>query len=584
MTTTLEPAPTVVDPVTAEIVRGNLVAITDEMKTNLMRTAYNQIIYEAQDFTVGLFDAQGGTVSIGLGLPMFVGGLSQAVRAKIDFYGPGGIEPGDILLTNDPYIMGSHLNHMIFTIPVFAGDRIIAYASSMAHWLDVGGYMGGTTEDIYAEGLQMPIVKIFKRGVQDDELTRIISTNVRWGDAALGDLRAQVAAIRTGELRMHEMVAKYGVDVVLDSFRSLADRSERVARAAVEKIPDGEYFAETSMDDDGVRLGSAVPIKVRVVVAGDRMTIDLSDLSPQVAGYYNSGETAGRSAAQVAFKCITSPHEFPVNEGAFRAVDIVLPPGTVASAERPAAMRWWMTYPMTIVDSVFRALADAVPGGTIAGHHADLAISNLYGNDLTSGSWDLFYNGIQGGGWGARQDKDGENATICVNDGDTHNAPVEAQEAKHPWVHCLEYGLRVDSGGPGRHRGGLGTVQRWVTANPVRMDSFVERTHQPPWGVGGGGPALPNQVSLRRADGEPVVFDNGKVDGVQLFPGDAVVVQTGGGGGYGPPRSRPVDEVLADVQAGYVSVESARADYGVSVVLDPRTGTAALAAVDPDRS
>lgn len=565
---------TTVDAVTAEIIRGNLISITAEMKTNLMRTAYNQIIYEAQDFTVGLFDAVGDTVSIGLGLPMFVGGLSQAVKAKIEHYGIENIHPGDVLLTNDPYIMGSHLNHMIFTLPIFAEDRIVAFASSMAHWLDVGGYMGGTTEDIYAEGLQMPIVKIFKRGVQNDELTRVIGSNVRFREAALGDFRAQVAAIRTGETRLGDLLERYGSDVVVGCFGSLADRSEQRARGAVAAIPDGEYFASTSMDDDGVNIGVGVPINVRVVVSGDQMTIDLSEVSPQVAGYFNSGETAGRSAAQVAFKCLTSPNDFPVNEGAFRAVEVVLPPGTVVSAQRPAAMRWWMTYPMTIVDSVFRALSGAVEGGTIAGHHADLAISNLYGMDPATGRWDLFYNGIQGGGWGARRDKDGENATICVNDGDTHNAPVESQEAKHHWMTCSEYSLRQDSGGPGRYRGGLGTLQRWTTRNAVRMDSFIERTQQAPWGVDGGGDALPNRVSVIDESGTEHTFANGKVDGRKLAPGEAVVVGTGGGGGYGNPHERPVEDVLADVVAGYVSPEKAESAYGIRVTHDPVTGTA----------
>src|SRR5579885_1945740 len=165
-----------VDPITAEIVRNALVAITDEMKTNLMRTAYNMIIYEALDFTVGLFDADGNTISIGLGLPMFIRGLSDAIKAKLAHYGKDGIEPGDILLTNDSYIMGSHLNHMIFTLPIFWQGEIVAFASSMAHWQDVGGTLGGITRDIYSEGLQLPIIKIFKAGVQDRELTDIIRT------------------------------------------------------------------------------------------------------------------------------------------------------------------------------------------------------------------------------------------------------------------------------------------------------------------------------------------------------------------------------------------------------------------------
>ncbi len=197
------------NPATAEIIRNALIAITDEMKTNLMRTAYNPIIYEALDFTVGLFDRNGDTMSIGLGLPMFIRGLSDAIKAKIAFYGLDGIEPGDVLLTNDAYIMGSHLNHLIFTLPIFHDGKIVAFASSMAHWMDIGGALG-RTQDIFSEGLQLPIVKIFKHGVQDDELTRIIRTNVRIPELAMGDFRAQIASIRTGERRYSALVRKYG--------------------------------------------------------------------------------------------------------------------------------------------------------------------------------------------------------------------------------------------------------------------------------------------------------------------------------------------------------------------------------------
>src|SRR5918911_1721798 len=190
-----------VDPITVEVVRGALVAITDEMKTNLMRTAYNMIIYESLDYTVGLFDADGNTVSIGLGLPMFIRGLSDAIKAKLAHYGPDNIQPGDILLTNDSYIMGSHLNHMIFTLPIFWEGELVAFSSSMAHWQNIGGTLRGTTTDIYEEGLQMPIVKLYREGVVNDELVEIIKSNVRFPDLAMGDFRAQMAAGRTGERR-----------------------------------------------------------------------------------------------------------------------------------------------------------------------------------------------------------------------------------------------------------------------------------------------------------------------------------------------------------------------------------------------
>ncbi|MDX6740629.1 hydantoinase B/oxoprolinase family protein [Actinocorallia sp. A-T 12471] len=560
------------DPVTAEILRANLVAITDEMKSNLRRTAYNQIIYEAQDFTVGLFDRDGDTVSVGLGLPMFVGGLSRAVKAKIAHYGHDGIEPGDILLTNDPDIMGSHLNHMIFTLPVFADGEIVAFASSMAHWMDVGGVLGGTTTDIWSEGLQVPMVKIYRRGVLNEEMLDLIAANVRFPELAMGDLRAQIAAIRTGERRVGALVERYGTRTLTQGFHDLYARGEALARKAVEQIPDGTYTAATTMDDDGVNLGVPVPIEVSVTVEGSDLTIDLSGVAPQVTGYFNSGMTAGISAAQVAFKFLTTPDAYPVNEGALRPVRVVLPPGRVVSATKPAAMRWWMTYPMTIIDCVFRALAQAVPEGTIAGHHADIGVMNLIGTDPASGRFFVFNGAAQGGGWGARAHKDGEDATICVNDGDTHNTPVEVTEAKYPSLLVERYALRADSGGPGQRRGGLGTVYDVRTEGPARLNTFVERTHSAPWGIAGGAAALPNRVSLITPDDELVSFPNGKIDSRPLAAGERVVIETGGGGGFGDPRTRPVARVLADVRAGYVSVAEARAAYGVALVAEPLAG------------
>ena len=247
------------DAFTAEVIRSSVVAITDEMKTNLMRTAYNMIIYEAEDFTVGLFDADGNTISIGLGLPMFIRGLSDAIKAKLAHWGKENIHPGDILLTNDPQVMGSHLNHMIFSLPIFHDGELIAFSSSMGHWQDVGGVLGAVTRDIFSEGLQMPFVKIFKAGKQDMELTEIIRSNCRLPHFAMGDFRAQIAAIRTGERRLTRLIERYGAETFKQSIELIFDQSEKLARAAVEKIPDGVYEAESFMDDDGVNHRQTYP-------------------------------------------------------------------------------------------------------------------------------------------------------------------------------------------------------------------------------------------------------------------------------------------------------------------------------------
>ena len=559
---------TTVDAFTTEVVRSTAVAITREMKTNLMRTAYSSVIYEAEDFTVGLFDADGNTISIGLGLPMFIRGLSDAIKAKIAHWGKENIAPGDILLTNDGYVMGSHLNHMIFTLPIFHDGEIVAFSASMAHWPDVGGVLGGITRDIYAEGLQLPFVKIFKAGRQDPELTAIICANCRLPDRAMGDFRAQIAAIRTGERRVCRLLERYGTQAFTASIRLIFDQSERLARAAVRTIPDGVYEAESFMDDDGVALGRHIPLRVRIEVHGEAITFDLSGVGAQVAGYFNSGPTAGRSACEVAFKCLTTPLVLPINEGAFRPLTIVLPPGRVVSATKPAALRWWMTIPMTVVDTIFKALAPACPERVIAGHHADLASAGTYGYiDPETGR--IFVGryggaGLAGGGWGAKKGEDGMHATVCINDGDTHNSPVEAAEAKAP-VLLVQRALRQDSGGAGRWRGGLGVIQEVRVLTPAMFDSRVERTLCPPWGLHGGKDALPNRVSVVRKDGALEQFSTGKVNPLRLDQGDGYAVATGGGGGFGDPLERPAEQVLQDVTSGYVSVEAARRDYGVVI-------------------
>ena len=556
------------DPVVTELVRSGVIAVTEEMKTNLMRTAYNMIIYEALDFTVGLFTPKGETVSIGLGLPMFIRGMAETVRAKIRHFGLDGIEPGDILVTNDSYITGSHLNHVTLTMPIFHDGVLAGFACCMAHWLDIGGVLGGMTTDIFAEGLQIPILKLYRGGAINQDLVDVIRQNVRIPTRALGDLRAQVTAVKTGERRFRELCDRYGREPVQDAIVAIMDHAEAAARARTRTIPDGVYEAESFMDDDGVDVGKPIPIRVRVEVAGDAMTIDLSDVAKQVRGFYNSGITTGHACAQVAYKCLTSPRDYPINDGAFRALTSIVPPGTVVSATRPAPMRWWMTFPMTIVDTVFKALAPAIPDRVIAGHHADLVSSQVHG--LQPGTRELFIGnfGPLGGGWGAKRTEDGMSATVCLNDGDTHNAPNEQVEVKFPIV-VERYALSQDSGGAGRHRGGLG-IDRIVRARTsMTLNTQIERAHCKPWGLEGGLEGAGNEVWVRNGGTWKTDFPNAKVLVARLETGDAFRVRSGGGGGHGSPLERPVEIVVEDVKQGYVSVEAAAELYGV--VVDPIT-------------
>jgi N-methylhydantoinase B len=557
----------VADAVLTSIIRSGVIAVTEEMKTNLTRTAYNMIIYEALDFTVGLFTPEGETVSIGIGLPMFIRGMSETVKAKLRHFGKDGIEPGDILVTNDAYTTGSHLNHFTFTLPIFHERVLCGFACCMAHWMDVGGTLGGVTTDIYSEGIQIPIVKYQKAGVVNQDLVDIIRTNVRLPERAMGDLRAQITAVKTGEARFLELVNRYGREETLRAIRSVMDQSEAAARAQTRSIPDGVYEAESFMDDDGVEIGHRVPIRVRVVVENGEMTIDLSDVSRQVRGFYNSGRTTGYACAEVAYKCLTSPTDYPINQGSLRPLKVVLSPGTIVSAERPAAMRWWMTFPMTIVDTIFKALAPAIPDRVIAGHHADLLAATVHG--LTPKDGRLYIGGMGplGGGWGAKKSEDGVSATVCLNDGDTHNAPVEQAEAKYPFL-VERLALREDSGGPGRQRGGLGIERVMQARAPMTVNTTSDRVHCKPWGLDGGLEAAGNQVTLRIGGKEIADLPNAKIITQRLKPGEAFTLRSGGGGGFGSPLERDPELVAHDVREGYVGRRAAEEAYGVAVTED----------------
>ena len=482
------------DPVVTEIVRNAVIAVTEEMKTNLTRTAYNIIIYEALDFTTGLFTVKGETVSIGLGLPMFIRGMAETVKAKIRHFGIDSMKPGDIYVTNDAYTTGSHLNHVTLTLPIFHRGTLSGFACCMAHWLDIGGALRGFGTDIYAEGIQIPIVKYQDEGRINQDLLDIIRMNVRIPNRAMGDLRAQVAAVKTGERRFLQLLDRYGRQEVLDAIAAVMDHSEAKARARTRTIPEGVYEAESFMDDDGVDLARKVPIKVKVAVAGDEMTIDLSDVSSQVRGFYNSGQTTGYGCTQVAYKCVTSPTDYPVNDGSFRSLKSIVPAGKVVSAVRPAPMRKWMTYPMTVIDTVFKALAPAIPDRVIAGHHADLLSVNVHGINPKTKEFFIGGTSLPGGGWGAKRNEDGISATVCINDGDTHNSPNEQTEAKFPIV-VESYSLIPDSGGAGKFRGGLGVERVSRARSAITVNSQIDRVHCKPWGLDGGLEASGNSLT-----------------------------------------------------------------------------------------
>jgi len=297
------------------------------------------------------------------------------------------------------------------------------------------------------------------------------------------------------------------------------------------------------------------------------MTVDLTGVSKQVRGGFNSGLTTGYGCAQVAYKCLTSPTDYPINEGSFRALKVKLNPGTVVTAVKPAAMRMWMTFPMTVVDTILKAMERAIPERTIAAHHADLIIASISGISRNDGRFFMAGAGPMGGGWGAKLSEDGISATVCLNDGDTHNSPCEQMESKYP-ILFERHALREDSCGAGLHRGGLGSEQVIQARSPVMVTVQIDRVHCRPWGLAGGLEGIGNEVAFSLGGKTIDPLPSGKAFNQQLRGGDSFTLRAAGGGGFGSALLRSPEKVAHDVLQGYVSRDSARDNYGVVIGAD----------------
>jgi N-methylhydantoinase B len=550
-------------PITVEVVRNAIVAYADEMANALMKSAYNMMIYEVRDYCCGLIDTQARMISQNRGgLPIFLADLGVAVADGIARYGLGGFKPGDVVVMNQGEVCGQHLNNVVVYSPCFHGDELVGFAANRAHWVDIGGMHQGFgssgSTDIYAEGLQMRSLKIYEAGERNETLWQIIRDNVRYPDASLGDLRAQIASCQLGARRYAELIARYGRDTVEACIAKVWDQAELAARRVVESIPDGRYEAESFLDNDGRNLTTPLRVKVAVQVQGSQLTVDFTEMNPQVPSPLNSGRSGGIAAARVAFKALTSP-DLDVNEGCFRPLDVILPEGTMLSAKPPAALGRWSIALPTVIDTILKALSPAVPHLIPAAHKGDMGGCSFFGF-RPDGSRFLLMN-IFGGGWGGRPDEDGESASVSVCQGDVRNTPVELQEIKYP-VLVDRHALRSDSGGAGRFRGGLGLEVTYRMLQPCKANINCERTLDPPWGLFGGKSAATNAAIIHRAAGGPeeVVY---KATEIEIGAGDSVTFLTAGGGGYGDPHERTRADVARDLTAGIVSPQAASNDYGI---------------------
>jgi N-methylhydantoinase B/oxoprolinase/acetone carboxylase alpha subunit len=563
------------DPVLARVLGRAFESVCTEMGSAMIATAVSAIFVEGRDFSCALLDDRAELVAAANYDPSHLSAMPLTAEYALIELGWETLGECDVILVNDPYRGGGHLPDICVIRPIFVEGEMVGLAMNRGHHIDIGGMsvagFPGTARSIFQEGLRIPPVKWFEAGVEQRGAMDLVLMNVRFPREQLGDFRAQLASCLTAERRIRDLAERHGRDAVVAAMQETKDYSERLMRAAIGAIPDGSYRFRDVMDDDGV-VDGRYEIAVELRVAGEEVEVDFSGSSAQAQGPVNSsyGNTLGS-----VFNAFlhTFGAEIPFNHGCFRPVSIEAPRGCLVNPIPPAPVFGGVTETsVRIIDSVFGALAQVVPGRVCAGSYGTCI-------NLAGGGWDEERDGafgvyfFQEGGWGATSWRDGwtsvPNPTSNFND-----YPAEVIESTLP-VRCTEVSLHEDSGGAGRFRGGLGTRRGYeLLADGCEVNALGDRFEVPPFGLEGGGPGAPAELTLRRAGAEgerSFAADAGlrsasKFSGVPLRRGDRVWMTTGGGGGFGPAVERDPDAVRADVLEGFVSARAAREEYGVSIV------------------
>jgi N-methylhydantoinase B len=550
---------------TVEIIKDALTAVSDEMFATMQSTAKSPIIYEVLDFACGLTDRDGQLITQGNGLTGFLGTLTYAVKTVVEGVAADDLAPGDVFLMNDPYGGGgTHQNDVVLVKPLFRGDDVLAYAACKAHWSDIGGMTPGsmstTATEGYQEGLLLPCVRVYRRGEPVQDLLDVVARNVRFPEIAFGDMDAQRACLEIAQQRFGEICERYGDDVVLQAMEALLDHGEQLTRDELAKLPKGVYEAEDTIDDDGLGNGP-FRVVVRVTITEDSLTCDFTGTAAEAPGPINLPRVGLIAAARMVFKAVTGP-EIEANDGCFRPLRVVCPPGTIVTASRPAPTSLFYETQVHAAEVIWKALAAAMPDRLTAGHFLSPSIIILAGTHPAKGDAPYLLGEMQAGGWGAGADKDGESALVCVGNGESFVWSVEVTEA-HYGVRIESYALDPAAAGAGRHRGGLGVTKEYVLLSDAELTSTVGRHDSRPWGVDGGREGSSNLVRVQHADGR--VVELGKTQRYALKAGERISVVTGHGAGWGPPEERSADQIFEDVRDGYVTAAQAARDYGVVV-------------------
>jgi N-methylhydantoinase B len=545
------------DPITLEIIQSALQATADEMFAAMKKTAMSSIIYEVLDMGTGTLDAEGRIASSGAGIPAFVGVLDKAVQVIADkFDKPGGVQPGDVFATNDPYYGGvTHLNDIVVAMPVFAEGRVIAWTANIAHNSDVGGKSPGSLSadatEIFQEGLRLPAIKMISKGEPIRSVFEIAKVNSRMPDFLEGDIWAAIASVRIGARRLGELAEKYGADTFETAMKSFMDFGEQVSLAELARLPHGTF--ELSEDQDDGRV-----FNVKITISESEFVVDLRDNPDQDTGPTNTSRDGVMVCAQMIFKSLTDPYS-PCNDGSFRPIRLLTREGSVFHAKEPAAIGFYFETEVRVYDLLWRCLAAHVPERLAAGHFGSICGTFIGGIHPDTGRQYTIIE-PQLGGWGASIGYDGNSAIFSGFHGETYNCPAEISEARNGLiVDCMT--LNTEPGGEGRWTAGHGIRLDYRVR---RDDSFLTagytRSKVLPWALEGGREGSPNYVEVRRRDGGSERYSF--VSGLTVNKDDVISIHTGAGGGVGDPKQREREAVAEDIRDGFITAERAREVYG----------------------
>jgi len=546
-----------VDKITASVIQRRLFFINEEMGEAMLRTAYSQILNASRDFSIGMFDGDCRLISQAEHIPLHVGGLPFAMQSVMDFF-DGRVYPGDVILLNDPYHGGNHLPDLTCFVPVFVegNDRPAFWTLNRAHQSDIGGSAPGSynpaATEIWQEGIRITPLKLYERGVLRDDLLEMISTNVRHGSDFKGDLSAMIGSAHVGARRIEELVEEYGLETIMGAIDQVLDSSEAQARACINTWKDGTYQGESIMDDDGHGIED-IHVRATVTVDGDNISVDLSDSDPQVKGFVNSSYANTISSVHYAIAYLIEPHT-PKNTGTFRPIHVTTKEGTVVHPYAPAPVTMSTNHPaQEIAESVIKALSNACPDRVIAGWGKRYRIAMKGTNPRNDKSfiWHLFHARP---GAGASAYGDGwSNIGELSSGGGLKFGPIEVMEARFP-LFFRRHEFRKNSAGTGKYRGGFGVSleMRIETEEPVFGVPAGEGKVHAPYGLFGGTEGLPHLYKLVSSKDGTVTELKTKDVGVPVGPGDTLLVESAGGGGYGNPAERDQKAIARDIADGLV--------------------------------